>query len=123
MKRLTRFFAAALIISGFTLAPVADSEAWFNMDGPWNNGSGWGGSPWNSGYGGGPWNRGYGGGPNWGGGGMPWNSGWGGGNRYYGGQPYYGGGAPYYGGYPNYGGDAPVAEPAPGQYPEVTPVD
>jgi hypothetical protein len=25
MKRLTRFFAAALIISGFTLAPVADS--------------------------------------------------------------------------------------------------
>ena len=63
MKRLTHLFAAAVIVSGLTLVPVADSEAWFNMNGPWNNGSGWGGGPWNSGYGGGPW------------GGGPWNSG------------------------------------------------
>ncbi len=42
MKRLTHLFAAAVIVSGLTLAPVADSEAWFNMNGPWNNGSGWG---------------------------------------------------------------------------------
>ncbi len=99
MKRLTRFFAAALIVSGLSLAPMADSEAWFNMNGPWNNGSGWGGNPWNSGYGGG----------------MPWNNGGGwGGNRNYGGQPYYGNNAPYYGGYPNYGGgmmEAPAAVP------------
>ena len=45
MKRLTHLFAAAVIVSGLTLAPVADSEAWFNMNGPWNNGSGWGGGP------------------------------------------------------------------------------
>ena len=63
MKRLTHLFAAAVIVSGLTLVPVADSEAWFNMNGPWNNGSGWGGGPWNSGYGGGP------------SGGGPWNSG------------------------------------------------
>jgi hypothetical protein len=76
MKRLTRFFAAALIVSGLSLAPVADSEAWFNMGGPWNNGSGWGGgNPWNSGWGGGnPWNSGWGGGNPWGGG----PGGWGG---------------------------------------------
>ncbi len=49
MKRLTRFFAAALIVSVFSLAPLAESEAWFNMNGPWNNGSGWGGNPWNGG--------------------------------------------------------------------------
>ena len=102
MKKLTRFFAAALIVSGLSLAPVADSEAWFNMNGPWNNGSGWGGNPWNNGSG-------------WGG--NPWNGGWGG-NRYYGGQPYYGGGAPYYGGYPNYGGGMMNA---PAAIPETTP--
>ena len=114
MKRLTRFFSAALIVSAFTLAPVSDSEAWFNMSGPWNDGWGnrWGGGPW----GGNPWNSGYG----WGGGPWgynPWNRGWGGGPYYGGGAPYYGGGAPYYG-----GGEA-VEGQAPSQYPETTPVD
>jgi len=102
MKRLTHLFAAALIVSGLALAPVADSEAWFNMNGPWDNGSGWGGGP-NS-YGGGPW-----------GGGAPWNSGWGG-NRY--------GGAPWNSGWGGnrYGGPAEMPA-APAEYPAVTPVE
>jgi len=114
MNKVTRFFAAGLIVSGLSLATVTESEAWFNMNGPWNNGSGWGGNPWNGGYGGGmPWNNGSGYG-----GGMPWNNGWGG-NRNYGGQPYYGNNAPYYGGYPNYGGGAMNA---PAAAPEAAPV-
>jgi hypothetical protein len=113
MKRLTRFFAAALIVSGLTLGSVQDSDAWFGFSGPWNDG--WG-NGWGNRWGGGPWGGGpgyWGGGP-WGGGPGYWGGGpWGGGYPYYGGgYPYYGGGAPYYGGYPNYGGETTEAPPA-----------